>query len=112
MPHDIIDHRSRELSPEINNLLADRVRAHVAAVCSFLSGFQAIRPILSPLPWDRGRAKPNVGWAGTGSGKSFAFGIPIVSQALRIRDCVTTAHAPRSSSGRTSPRQQAAGTPC
>ena len=42
MPHDIIDNRTRELAPEINNLLADSVRAHFAVGYFFLSGFQAI----------------------------------------------------------------------
>jgi len=28
--HDIIDNRTRELAPEINNLLADSVRVHFA----------------------------------------------------------------------------------
>jgi len=42
MPHDIIDNRSRELAPEINNFLADSVRAHFAVGYFFLSGFQAI----------------------------------------------------------------------
>jgi hypothetical protein len=30
MPHDIIDNRTRELAPEINNSLADSIRAHFA----------------------------------------------------------------------------------
>ena len=30
MTHDIIDNRTRELAPEIINLLADSVRAHFA----------------------------------------------------------------------------------
>ncbi|TEU15784.1 MAG: helicase [Anaerolineales bacterium] len=42
MPHDIIDNRSRELAPEINNFLADSIRAHFAVGYFFLSGFQAI----------------------------------------------------------------------
>ena len=42
MPHDIIDNRTRELAPEINNFLADSVRAHFAVGYFFLSGFQAI----------------------------------------------------------------------
>ena len=42
MPHDIIDNRTRELAPEINNFLADSVRAHFAVGSFFLSGFQAI----------------------------------------------------------------------
>jgi SNF2 family DNA or RNA helicase len=42
MPHDIIDNRSRELAPEINNFLADSVRAHFAVGYFFLSGFDAI----------------------------------------------------------------------
>jgi hypothetical protein len=42
MPHDIIDNRTRELAPEINNFLADSIRAHFAVGYFFLSGFQAI----------------------------------------------------------------------
>ena len=42
MGHDIIDNRTRELAPEINNLLADSIRAHFAVGYFFLSGFQAI----------------------------------------------------------------------
>jgi len=42
MPHDIIDNRTRELTPEINNFLADSIRAHFAVGYFFLSGFQAI----------------------------------------------------------------------
>ncbi len=42
MPHDIIDNRTRELAPEINNFLADSIRAHFAGGYFFLSGFQAI----------------------------------------------------------------------
>jgi hypothetical protein len=40
--YDIIDNRTRELAPEINNFLADSIRAHFAAGYFFLSGFQAI----------------------------------------------------------------------
>ena len=40
--HDIIDNRTRELAPEINNFLADSIRAHFAVGYFFLSGFQAI----------------------------------------------------------------------
>ncbi len=40
--HDIIDSRTRELAPEINNFLADSIRAHFAVGYSFLSSFQAI----------------------------------------------------------------------
>jgi len=49
MPHDIIDNRTRELAPEINNFTstssvsqADSIRAHFAIGYFFLSGFQAI----------------------------------------------------------------------
>jgi hypothetical protein len=42
MPHDIIDNRTRELAPEIDNFLADSVRAHFAVGYFFLSGFEAI----------------------------------------------------------------------
>jgi hypothetical protein len=42
MPHDIMDNRTRELAPEINNFLADSIRAHFAVGYFFLSGFQAI----------------------------------------------------------------------
>lgn len=42
MPHDIIDNRTRELAPEINNFLADSIRPHFAVGYFFLSGFQAI----------------------------------------------------------------------
>jgi hypothetical protein len=42
MPHDIIDNRTRELAPEINNFLADSIRARFAVAYVFLSGFQAI----------------------------------------------------------------------
>ena len=42
MPHDIIDNRTRELAPEINNFLADSIRAHFAVGYFFISGFQAI----------------------------------------------------------------------
>lgn len=42
MSHDIIDNRTRELAPEIRNLLADSTRAHFAVGYFFLSGFQAI----------------------------------------------------------------------
>ena len=40
--HDIIDNRTRELAHEINNFLADSIRAHFAVGYFFLSGFQAI----------------------------------------------------------------------
>ncbi len=42
MGHDIIDNRTRELAPEINNFLADSIRAHFAVGYFFLSGFEAI----------------------------------------------------------------------
>jgi hypothetical protein len=42
MPHDIIDNRTRELAPEINNFLADSIRAHFAVGYFFLSGFQVV----------------------------------------------------------------------
>jgi hypothetical protein len=42
MPHGIIDNRTRELAPEINNFLADSIRARFAVGYVFLSGFQAI----------------------------------------------------------------------
>jgi len=42
MPHDIIDNRTRELAPEINNFLADSIRAHFAVGYFFLSGFEAV----------------------------------------------------------------------
>lgn len=42
MPHDIIDNRTWELAPEINNFLADGVQAHLAVGYFLLSGFQAI----------------------------------------------------------------------
>ena len=42
MPYDIIDNRSQELAPEINNFLADSIRVHFAVGYVFLSGFQAI----------------------------------------------------------------------
>ena len=41
-PYDIIDNRTRELAPEINNFLADSIRAHFAVGYFFPSGFQAI----------------------------------------------------------------------
>jgi hypothetical protein len=54
MPHDIIDNRTRELAPEINNFLADSIRTHFAVGYFFLSGFQAIAEhmpaLLSALP--------------------------------------------------------------
>jgi len=43
MPHDIIDNRTWELAPKINNFLADSIRAHSFAIGYFFpSGFQAI----------------------------------------------------------------------
>ncbi len=42
MGHDIIDNRTRKLAPEIDNFLADSIRAHFAVGYFFLSGFQAI----------------------------------------------------------------------
>lgn len=42
MPHDIIDNRTRELAPEINNFLADSVRAHSAVEYFFLSNSEVI----------------------------------------------------------------------
>jgi len=42
MSHDVIDNRTRELAPEINNFLADSIRAHFAVGHFFLSGFQTI----------------------------------------------------------------------
>jgi len=42
MGHDIIDNRTRELAPEIDNFLADSIRAHFAVGYFFLSGFEAI----------------------------------------------------------------------
>ena len=41
MTHDIIDNRTRELAPEINNFLADSVRAHFAIGYFFLSGSES-----------------------------------------------------------------------
>ena len=49
MPHDIIDNRTRELAPEINNFLADSTRAHFAVGYFFLSGFEAIAARLPHL---------------------------------------------------------------
>ena len=42
MSHDIIDNRTRELAPEIDNFLTDSIRAHSAVGYFFLSSFQAI----------------------------------------------------------------------
>ena len=42
MLHDVIDNRTRELAPEINNFLANSIRAHFAVCYLSLSGFQAI----------------------------------------------------------------------
>jgi hypothetical protein len=41
MPHDIIDNRARELAPEINNFLADSIRASLAVGYSSLSGSES-----------------------------------------------------------------------
>jgi hypothetical protein len=49
MHHDIIDNRIRELAPEINNLLADSIRANFAVGYFFLSGFEAIASRIPPL---------------------------------------------------------------
>lgn len=40
--HDIIDNRTRELAPKINNFVADSICAHFAVGYFFLSGFEAI----------------------------------------------------------------------
>ena len=42
LTYDIIDNRTWELAPEINNFLAYSIRAHFAVGYFFLSGFQAI----------------------------------------------------------------------
>jgi len=39
--HDIIDNRTRELAPEINNFLADSIRAHFAVGCRSTRGLEA-----------------------------------------------------------------------
>jgi hypothetical protein len=41
MPHDIIDNRTRELAPEINNFLADSIRAHFAVGCRSTRSLEA-----------------------------------------------------------------------
>ena len=41
MPHDIIDNRTRELAPEINNFLADSIRVHFAVRCRSTRSLEA-----------------------------------------------------------------------
>ena len=41
MPHDIIDNRTRELAPEINNFWADSVRAYFAVGCRSTRSLEA-----------------------------------------------------------------------
>jgi hypothetical protein len=59
MGRDIIDNRTRELAPEINNFLADSIRARFAVGYFFLSGFEAIA---ARLP-DGVRSGHQAGWS-------------------------------------------------